>query len=149
MNEGVLYHPGAYNRVACIRLEDVARKFVHDDPDSVEMYSRDLIKCEDSTFLPGSLKPAFDEIRQHTLYDVLPDNIYTFVTYEANARTYGRHKDAESVLLIQAVGKMMYRFDDGSFIILNPGDALYIPSGVYHDPETVMGPRVTISCKVK
>lgn len=149
MNEGVVYHPGAYSRVARIRLEDVAHKFVHDDPDSVELATRDLVKCEDSTFLPGSLKPAFDEIRQRSLYDIDHENIYTFVTQGANAETYGRHKDAENVLLIQAIGKMMYRFDDGSFIILKPGDALFIPSGVYHDPETIMGPRVTVSCKVK
>jgi len=58
--------------------------------------------------------------------------------------TAGRHNDETDVMIVQAVGKMMYRFDDGSEVIMNPSDALYIPVGMYHEP-VIIGPRITLS----
>lgn len=58
--------------------------------------------------------------------------------------TTGRHNDETDVMIVQAVGKIMYRFDDGSEVIMNPSDALYIPVGMYHEP-VIIGPRITLS----
>jgi len=147
MNLGVVYRPGHFQRVKHIKESDVVAKFIHDESgphDTVEIATTDLVKCEDSMYLPGTMKPAFDEIRASGMPI---DNIYTFISTKVDADTYGRHSDKENVLLIQAIGKMMYKFDDGSFCVIEPGDSLYIPSGVYHTPHT-LGPRVTISCKI-
>lgn len=149
MDLGVVYRPKHFKLATKIRLEDVMAKFRHDEfyrgQELVEIWSQDMIKCEDSVYLPGTMKPAFDEIRASGLPI---DNIYTFISHRAGARTYSRHNDPENVLLVQAIGKMMYRFDDGTSCVIEPGDSLYIPSGVYHDPHAIMGPRVTISCKI-
>lgn len=52
--------------------------------------------------------------------------------------------DVEAIWLVQCIGSMLYEFDDGSTRTINPGDALFIPSEVYHNP-TVNTPRVTMS----
>lgn len=146
MSEGVVYRSKHFTVVTGVTWEDAARKFRHDEAaGTVEIATPDLIKCEDSSFLPGTLKPAWDEILHTSGLDI--DNVYMFMSYKSDAETYNRHKDEENVFLVQAFGKMMYRFDDGSVCVLEPGDSLYIPGGVYHDPKT-LGRRVTISCKV-
>ena len=37
-----------------------------------------------------------------------------------------------------------YGFDDGKIFVLDPGDSIFIPEGVYHTP-TVHSPRATVS----
>ena len=49
----------------------------------------------------------------------------------------------ENVLIVQSIGSVQYRIN-GEIYTLNPGDSLYIPSGVYHEP-IVSEPRVTFS----
>jgi ribosomal protein L16 Arg81 hydroxylase len=39
---------------------------------------------------------------------------------------------------------IQYEFEDDSIHQLHPGDAIYIPRGVYHAPK-IFGPRVTFS----
>lgn len=39
---------------------------------------------------------------------------------------------------------MSYKFDDGELIVLKPGDGVYIPKGMYHDPIPIE-PRVSLS----
>lgn len=60
------------------------------------------------------------------------------------AETFGRHNDDEDVLIVQSFGIMCYEFDDGQKVFLNPGDAISIPIGVYHNPIHI-GPRITCS----
>jgi uncharacterized RmlC-like cupin family protein len=60
------------------------------------------------------------------------------------AKTMGRHKDDQDVVIVQSLGRMKYRFDDDSEVIISPGDALYIPKEVYHDPIHIE-PRITCS----
>jgi hypothetical protein len=69
-------------------------------------------------------------------------HIYTSKNY--NAKTFGRHCDNENVLIVQSIGRMDYKFDDENVISLEPGDGLYIPRGMYHDPIS-SEPRVTLS----
>lgn len=149
MNQGVVYRPKHFKTVAEMRLEDVMAKFRHDEfykgDEIVEILNKDMIKLEDSVYLPGTMKPAFDSIYASGLPI---DNIYTFISHRPGAELYGRHNDAEAVMLVQAVGKMMYRFDDGTSCVLDPGDSLFIPNRVYHEPCAIMGPRVTLSCKM-
>ena len=152
MNQGVIYTRGHFERANQISWEDVVKKINRDETfhkETVEVWRPNLIKLEDSTYLQGTIRLAIDEIN-----DELPrmglrsQNAYMFISYNV-AETYGRHRDEENVLLVQSIGRMSYAFDDGSLCILDPGDSLYITSGVYHDPRTIISdPRVTISLKI-
>ena len=68
---------------------------------------------------------------------------HTYVSMSKKTSTFGRHNDTKDVLIVQAMGKVTYRFDD-AIIKLRPGDAVFIPEGEYHDP-IVHGPRITLS----
>ena len=49
-----------------------------------------------------------------------------------------------NVLIVQSIGVISYKFDSGAVCTLNPGDSIFIPKGVYHDP-IIEGPRATLS----
>jgi len=76
------------------------------------------------------------------------DSCHVYLSFGKSSNTFGRHKDNKHVLIVQAIGKIRYKFDNGDIHTLGPGDSLYIPKGVYHDPE-VLCPRVTLSFGVK
>jgi hypothetical protein len=80
------------------------------------------------------------------VYNLKPyDDVHFYISMSENSHTHGRHNDdEEDVIIISAIGTVSYKFDDGTKHTLEPGDALYIPKLIYHDPET-HGPRVTLS----
>lgn len=88
--------------------------------------------------------PSIARIQQliKTKYGYGICHIYTSIGREA--QTFGRHCDTMDVLIVQSVGKMSYKFDDNNLIVLNPGDGIRIPKGVYHDPIPIE-PRITLS----
>ena len=67
-----------------------------------------------------------------------------YVSFCKDACNHGRHCDDKDVLIVQAIGRMEYGFDDGKIFVLDPGDSIFIPEGVYHNP-TVHSPRATVS----
>jgi len=82
---------------------------------------------------------------QDKVYDDFGMNaMHSYISFTASTTTLGRHCDGMNVLIVQAIGLTSYMFDDGSFITLRPGDAIYIPKGVYHNPHP-HGPRVSLS----
>lgn len=89
---------------------------------------------------PKTIKDAFFEIHQKEKVNHL--HIYT--SFGENSSTFGRHKDSMDVLIVQSIGSVCYSFDNGKIYKLNPGDAIFIPKGVYHNP-IVLEPRVTLS----
>lgn len=147
----MIYTPGHFKKIRGVVWTDVTKKYHHDKSvlfDSVEFATPDTIKLEDSTYLPGSLQ-IFKEIMSDPRLNVVQNDVHIYISYGPKARTYGRHVDDESVLLVQAINDMSYKFDDGSICVLQPGDSLFIPSGVYHDPKPVAGgPRVTLSMRI-
>ena len=92
--------------------------------------------------LPGTIMGAYNEICGKTSPWRV---IHLYYSFKDNAICFLRHKDRMDVLLVQAIGKMSYKFDNGRVCTLNPGDSLYIPLGIYHEPITSK-PRVTLSC---
>ena len=88
-----------------------------------------------------SIKVAYDSV-----FSEFPmiESMYLYISKIKGSHCFDRHNDPEAVLLVQCIGSMSYEFDDGSTRTINPGDALYIPSEVYHNP-TVNTPRVTMS----
>ena len=59
------------------------------------------------------------------------------------AETYGKHKDTMDVYYWQCQGVTQWIVEDKN-VILNPGDLIYIPSGMYHS-VTPLSPRLGIS----
>lgn len=93
-----------------------------------------------SNFYPGSIQSAYNEVETDKGISIL----HIYISFGRNGLTFGRHCDNMNVLLVQSIGKMTYIFDDESEIEINPGDSLFIPKGVYHNP-IVTEPRCTLS----
>ena len=125
--------------------------------DDIELQIQDELKrnqCrivgEDSDSLTYILLD--NEIRQPNIskvHQIMKDNyslnvLHVYTSKGYNGKTFGRHCDDENVLIVQSIGKMEYKFDNGSIVCLQPGDGLYIPEGMYHDPIS-SEPRVTLS----
>lgn len=90
----------------------------------------------------GSVKDAYHKIAEK----VEPvSSMHIYVSFSQLSSTYGRHRDQDNVLIVQAIGSVAYEFDSGECPILQPGDALFIPKLEYHNPQVVQGPRVTLS----
>lgn len=82
-------------------------------------------------------------IRDRTKNKCLMGVLHVYVSKNSNAQTMGNHRDDVDVLIVQSIGNMTYIIDNQT-IILNPGDGLFIPKGVDHNP-IVTEPRVTLS----
>ena len=96
------------------------------------------IVCE-SSYVPNTFLPVCQKVQK----DWGMTEFHTYVSMSKKTSTFGRHNDTMDVLIVQAMGKVTYRFDD-AIIKLRPGDAVFIPEGEYHDP-IVHGPRITLS----
>jgi len=137
-NKQVIYTRNKYNVVKNVSWEDVRLK-VSDEikRDSVLVINGDKYSfvCHNE-YLPGTLKSAYHEVGM--------EEMHVYISFSDNAETFGRHNDEDDVLIVQSIGKMTYKFDNGIICMLSPGDSLFIPAGVYHDP-IVHEPRVTLS----
>lgn len=93
-----------------------------------------------NSYMPGSIQKVFDKTKK--LWKT--NNLHIYTSFTANSKTLGMHSDIMDVLIVQAVGKMMYQLEGHPSIILEPGDGILIPATVYHNPIT-LGPRITLS----
>lgn len=91
-------------------------------------------------FLSDLLKDSVIEAHEKMGVNFL--HIYT--SFIADSYLFDRHNDTMSVLIVSTIGQIEYAFDDGKSYLLNPGDGIYIPKGVYHKPK-IFGPRSTFS----
>jgi len=91
-------------------------------------------------YFPNTLSDAFNYVKDETGINVLK----VYLSFCKDNSTFGRHNDTMDVLIVQSIGEVSYRFDDGSIYDLTPGDSIYIPKGTYHDP-IVKSSRVTLS----
>jgi mannose-6-phosphate isomerase-like protein (cupin superfamily) len=137
-NKQVIYTRNKYNIVKNVSWKDVKLKV----SDEIKQNSGIVINGDKYSFichndhLPGTLKSAYQEVGL--------EDMHIYISFSGNAETFGRHNDTDDVVLVQSIGKMTYRFDNGKMCLLSPGDSLFIPEGVYHDP-IVHEPRVTLS----
>ena len=93
-----------------------------------------------NNYYPKTLQVAYDEVRR----DCNVRELHVYLSFVKRSSTFGRHCDRMDVIIVQSIGSMAYTFDDGSEVTMNPGDSLFIPKGVYHNP-IVFEPRVTLS----
>ena len=90
-------------------------------------------------YFPNTIQRAYDKVKEFEGIDEM--HIYT--SLGRGSPTFGTHKDNTDVLIVQSIGRMIYVIENKEYL-LNPGDGLVIPCGVYHSP-LVMEPRVTLS----
>lgn len=61
--------------------------------------------------------------------------VFTLYSSKAGDETFGRHKDAQPVLALQGEGEKEWEVD-GDFVLMRPGDALFVPAWMLHDVNT-------------
>ena len=91
-----------------------------------------------NNYRPNTLQKAYNEVTDKDDADM-----HVYVSFASDSPTFGRHKDKDDVLIVQAIGEMKY-FIQEEWIKLVPGEHVAIPKGVYHTP-VVLTPRVTLS----
>ena len=126
------------DKFICIRHNDENYTLHTKDKLMVVRGEIPTIVCEPS-YVPNTFLPVCQKVQK----DWGMTEFHTYVSMSKKTSTFGRHNDTMDVLIVQAMGKVTYRFDD-AIIKLRPGDAVFIPEGEYHDP-IVHGPRITLS----
>jgi len=137
------------NDIVCasyISWDDVMKKFSYDIDISKKFKSigknnelHNSFVCN-SDYYPGNISNILKRVSTKYTYK----NVHMYVSLGNNSDTFGRHNDDVDVLIVQSIGTMSYRFDNGYVCNLNPSDSLFIPKGVFHEP-IVCGQRVTLS----
>jgi len=79
--------------------------------------------------------------------DVLKDlecnTAHLYFNVTTKAETFGKHNDTMDVYFWQCQGATKWVVEDDE-VILNPGDLIYIPKGVYHN-VIPLSPRLGVS----
>tara|TARA_Y100000004_G_scaffold195512_2_gene262693 strand:+ start:184 stop:591 length:408 start_codon:yes stop_codon:yes gene_type:complete len=83
---------------------------------------------------------------KNVLDDLKLVTAHLYMNISEDGDTYGRHCDDVDVYYWQVQGKTMWKFDNETYI-LNSGDLIIIPKGVYHNVVPI-GPRAGISMSV-
>ena len=97
------------------------------------------VVCE-GNYVPFQMRPLFDYMWSR--YGMR--EFHQYVSLGAECSTFGWHNDTLDVMIVPIIGKIGYRVDGLGEVDMDPGDVLYIPKYVYHEP-VVYGPRATLS----
>jgi len=129
-----------YRSARKITWEDVMKK-IHSDSDLdlwvIGSPPRSTFVCR-SLYTPKTIYNVKQKVK-------LPE-LHLYVSFVKNSESFGYHKDYKDVLLVQAIGKMKYDVEDVMYE-LYPGDSLFIPAGIYHNPHSEE-PRATLSFSI-
>jgi mannose-6-phosphate isomerase-like protein (cupin superfamily) len=108
--------------------------------DTYRAISDETDLCIDCGCVPGFLANIYQKFKRDYGYNAM----HMYTSRKIGAETLGRHNDDQDVLIVQSRGRMTYKFDDNNVVTLYPGDGLYIPAWVHHNPITIE-PRITLS----
>jgi mannose-6-phosphate isomerase-like protein (cupin superfamily) len=108
--------------------------------DTYRAISDETDLCIDCGCVPGFLANIYQKFKRDYGYNAM----HMYTSRKIGAETLGRHNDDQDVLIVQSRGRMTYKFDDDNVVTLYPGDGLYIPAWVHHNPITIE-PRITLS----
>lgn len=97
------------------------------------------IVCE-GHYVPFQMRPIFDYMwsRYHMR------EFHQYISFSDESSTFGWHNDTLDVMIVPIIGQIGYRVEGLGKVEMDPGDVLYIPKYVYHEP-VVYGPRATLS----
>ena len=138
------YRKNYFNDCKYVCWEDVIDKINHE-----HLHNTHKVIAKNNNFpslvlhndyYPSTIQSAYTEVEKK--YNTKELHIY--LSFAKGSSTFGRHCDTMDVIIVQSIGSMSYTFDDESEVTMNPGDSLFIPKGVYHNP-IVFEPRVTLS----
>ena len=138
----VTFHKNRYQLAKQITWNDVIRKMENEfelGTCSVHGHKIPTIVLHNE----NQTRTIFDAVKEIE-NDWTTTSCHLYTSFAKGSTTFSRHNDDVNVLIVGAIGKVSYKFDDGAIHIVEPGDALYIPAGVYHDPD-VHSARVTLS----
>ena len=142
------FHKNKFEKCKDVTWDDVIEKLAYEFSIGTHRFLAESSKTPPtfamhSDKFPGTLLTAYEELKSRANIN----HMQVYMSLGANSSTFGRHKDTDNVLIVQAIGKIKYIFDDKKVITLKPGDCLSIRKGVYHTPM-VSGPRVTLSASL-
>jgi hypothetical protein len=89
---------------------------------------------------PGTIGEAYKEVEEQE--GIIDMHVYT--SFGAGAQSFGNHKDTMDSVLVQAIGRTGYVIENKDLYWLDPGDAIWIPRNVWHEPK-IIGPRAILS----
>lgn len=95
--------------------------------------------CEGS-YTPWSMRPLAEYMK--TTYNMR--DFHQYVSLCGGSSTFGRHNDEVDVMIVPVIGDIGYTVDGLGEVFMEPGDILYIPKYVYHEPR-IFVPRATLS----
>jgi mannose-6-phosphate isomerase-like protein (cupin superfamily) len=91
-------------------------------------------------YYKGNIHKTINNVKKYYNFK----NMHMYISFGKHSTTFRRHNDDVDVLIVQSIGKTSYKFDNGYVCELKPGDSLFIPKGVYHEP-IVTEQRVSLS----
>tara|TARA_Y100000114_G_scaffold59471_1_gene54417 strand:- start:1279 stop:1689 length:411 start_codon:yes stop_codon:yes gene_type:complete len=77
------------------------------------------------------------------LTDLDCNSAHLYFNITIKAETFGKHKDTVDVYYWQCQGMTRWMIEDRD-VVLNPGDLMYVPMGVYHSVSPLT-PRLGVS----
>tara|TARA_B100000902_G_scaffold285411_1_gene271397 strand:- start:2 stop:487 length:486 start_codon:yes stop_codon:yes gene_type:complete len=101
--------------------------------------SMNTMICE-GRYTPWSMRP----LAEHMKLNYGMREFHQYVSLSGGSSTFGRHNDEVNVMIVPIIGDIGYNVDGLGEVFMEPGDILYIPKYVYHEP-LVLGPRATLS----
>jgi ribosomal protein L16 Arg81 hydroxylase len=144
MSQSYQYRKNDFNACKNVTWQDVIDKINHEylnNTHKLVSNNKDLpLFVLHNNFYPPTIQSAYTEVKKK--YNI--EELHIYLSFAKGSLTFGRHCDTMDVIIVQSIGNMSYTFDDGSEVIMNSGDSLFIPKGVYHNP-IVFEPRVTLS----
>ena len=94
----------------------------------------------EGNYTPWSMRP----LAEHMKINYGMRDFHQYVSLSGGSSTFGKHNDTTDVIIVPIIGDIGYGVDGLGKVIMEPGDALFIPKYVYHEPM-VLGPRATLS----
>lgn len=101
-----------------------------------------LIKFNYPGFFVSHEGHEIDKVK-NVLKDLECNYAHLYFNISTKAETFGKHKDTIDVYYWQCQGVTEWTVEDKT-VILNPGDLIYVPSGMYHS-VLPLSPRLGIS----
>jgi|TARA_B100000035_G_scaffold138638_1_gene118143 hypothetical protein len=94
----------------------------------------------EGSYIPWAMRP----LAEHMKVSYGMREFHQYVSLSGGSSTFGRHNDNVNVMIVPIIGDIGYLVDGLGEVIMEPGDVLYIPKYVYHEP-LIFGPRATLS----
>lgn len=102
-----------------------------------------LIKSKDNGFFVSHEAHKINKVSK-----ILQENNFNeahlYFNIITNAETFGKHKDKMDVWFWQCQGITQWIINEKEKVLLNSGDLIYVPIGVYHE-VIPLSPRIGIS----